>query len=72
VGGGAGGAGEAEIARYIAEWLEKAELEVELVETAPGRANVVGIARGTGGRQPGAACAFLNSDLRRRCKMQTQ
>ena len=44
-----GGAGEAEIARYIADWLEKAGLEVELVETAPGRPNVVGIARGTGG-----------------------
>jgi len=44
-----GGTGEAEIARYIAEWLEKAGLEVELVETAPGRPNVVGIARGTGG-----------------------
>ena len=44
-----GGAGEAEIARFIADWLEKAGLEVELVETAPGRPNVVGIARGTGG-----------------------
>ena len=44
-----GGAGEGEIARFIAEWLEKAGLEVELVETAPGRPNVVGIARGTGG-----------------------
>jgi acetylornithine deacetylase len=44
-----GGAGEAEIAQFIAGWLEKAGLEVELVETAPGRPNVVGIARGTGG-----------------------
>ena len=44
-----GGVGEAEIARYIADWLEKAGLEVELVETAQGRPNVVGIARGTGG-----------------------
>ena len=44
-----GGAGEGEIARFIAGWLEKAGLEVELIETAPGRPNVVGIARGTGG-----------------------
>jgi acetylornithine deacetylase len=44
-----GGAGEAEIAQFIAGWLEKAGLEVEMVETAPGRPNVVGIARGTGG-----------------------
>lgn len=44
-----GGAGEVEIARYVADWLEKAGLEVELVETAEGRPNVVGIARGTGG-----------------------
>jgi acetylornithine deacetylase len=44
-----GGAGEGEMARFIAEWLQKAGLEVELVETAPGRPNVVGIARGAGG-----------------------
>lgn len=44
-----GGAGEAEIARFIAEWLGAAGLEVQLVETAPGRPNVVGVARGTGG-----------------------
>jgi acetylornithine deacetylase len=44
-----GGAGEAEMAAFIASWLEKAGLEVQLVETAPGRPNVVGIARGQGG-----------------------
>jgi len=44
-----GGAGEAEIARNIADWLERAGLEIQLIETAPGRPNVVGIARGTGG-----------------------
>lgn len=44
-----GAPGEAEIARYIASWLERAGLEVQLVETAPGRPNVVGISRGTGG-----------------------
>ncbi len=44
-----GGAGEAEIARFVAEWLERAGLEVELWEVAPGRPNVVGVARGRGG-----------------------
>ncbi|HEX2994380.1 MAG TPA: ArgE/DapE family deacylase [Anaerolineales bacterium] len=44
-----GAPGEAEIARYIAGWLEDAGLEVQLIEAAAGRPNVVGIARGTGG-----------------------
>lgn len=44
-----GGAGEAEMARYVARWLEQAGLEVQLVQAAPNRPNVVGIARGTGG-----------------------
>lgn len=44
-----GSPGEGEIARYIADWLERAGLEVQLIETVSGRPNVVGIARGTGG-----------------------
>jgi len=44
-----GGPGEAEIADYIGGWLERAGLEVELIETAPDRPNVVGIVRGSGG-----------------------
>jgi acetylornithine deacetylase len=44
-----GSPGEAEIAHYIADWLRRAGLEVELLESASGRPNVVGIARGTGG-----------------------
>jgi acetylornithine deacetylase len=43
-----GAAGEAEIARFVAAWLERAELEVEVEEVATGRPNVVGIARGSG------------------------
>jgi acetylornithine deacetylase len=43
-----GAVGEAEIGRFVAEWLERAGLEVEVDEVAPGRPNVVGIARGTG------------------------
>jgi len=45
----AGGAGEASAARVVAEWLERAGLEVHVDEAAPGRPNVVGVARGTGG-----------------------
>ena len=41
--------GETEIAHFIAGWLDRAGLEVQLSEAAPGRPNVVGIARGTGG-----------------------
>ncbi|MDX6453807.1 MAG: acetylornithine deacetylase [Gaiellaceae bacterium] len=45
----AGGAGEAEIATFVAGWLEQAGLEVEVVEPVPGRPSVIGVARGTGG-----------------------
>jgi acetylornithine deacetylase len=44
-----GGAGEAEIARFIAGWLAEAGLEVTIDEPMPGRPSVIGIARGTGG-----------------------
>lgn len=44
-----GAAGEAEVARVLAEWLERAGLEVQVEEVAAGRPNVVGVARGTGG-----------------------
>ncbi len=44
-----GGAGEGEIARLVAGWLERAGLEVSVEEVAPGRPNVVGVARGSGG-----------------------
>ena len=44
-----GGAGEAQIARFVAQWFERAGLEVVWDEVAPGRPNVIGIARGSGG-----------------------
>lgn len=44
-----GSPGEGEIARYIAQWLERAGLDVELQEPVAGRPNVIGIAPGTGG-----------------------
>jgi acetylornithine deacetylase len=43
------GAGEAELAVFVAGWLREAGLEVTVEEAAPGRPNVVGIARGSGG-----------------------
>jgi acetylornithine deacetylase len=44
-----GGAGEMEIARFIAGWLEAAGVEARVDEVAPGRANVIGVSRGSGG-----------------------
>ncbi len=44
-----GGAGEAEMAAFVAGWLHNAGLEVEVDEAAPGRPSVIGVARGTGG-----------------------
>ena len=43
-----GGAGEAEIAEFVAGWLRDAGLEVELDEAAPGRPSVIAVAPGTG------------------------
>jgi acetylornithine deacetylase len=43
-----GAAGEGEIARFVAGWLDSAGLEVSLREVAPGRPNVVGRLPGRG------------------------
>ncbi len=43
------GVGEAEIAAFVAAWLADAGLDVDVYEAAPGRTNVVGVARGSGG-----------------------
>jgi acetylornithine deacetylase len=45
----ADGSGEADIARFVAEWCERAGLDTSLTEPAPGRPNVVAVARGSGG-----------------------
>ncbi len=45
----ADGPGEAEIGRFVANWLTRAGLEVEIDEPEPGRPNVIGIVRGSGG-----------------------
>ena len=44
-----GGGGEGAVARVAAEWLEGAGLDVSREEVAPGRWNVVAVARGSGG-----------------------
>jgi acetylornithine deacetylase len=44
-----GSAGEEKIARFIADWLERAGLEVVWDESVPGRPNVIGLAQGSGG-----------------------
>jgi acetylornithine deacetylase len=44
-----GGAGEAEIAEFVADWLRRRGLDVEIDEAAPGRPSVVGVVRGSGG-----------------------
>jgi acetylornithine deacetylase len=47
-----GGAGEREIAGFVAQWMTDHGLEVEIVESGrPGRPNVVAVAKGTGGGQ---------------------
>lgn len=43
------GAGEKEIAKYIAAWLQHYGIEVHWIEKVPGRPSVVGIVRGIGG-----------------------
>lgn len=44
-----GGAGEGEIARFIADWCEEQGLQVHWLEATPGRPSVVAMASGTGG-----------------------
>ena len=38
-----------EIAQFVADWLGRAGVEARIDEVAPGRANVIGVARGRGG-----------------------
>jgi acetylornithine deacetylase len=56
----AGGAGEQEIARFVANWLDQAGVEVTLDESTPGRPSVVGMVRGSGG---GGRSLLLNAHL---------
>ncbi|HVF78371.1 MAG TPA: ArgE/DapE family deacylase [Solirubrobacteraceae bacterium] len=56
-----GGAGEAQVAAYVAAWLGERGLEVTVVDEPAGRPSVVGMARGTGGG--GASSLMLNGHL---------
>lgn len=47
-----GGAGEQQIARFVADRLTAAGLDVRVEEAAPGRPSVIGRRRGTGGAAP--------------------
>lgn len=44
-----GAPGEGELARFVADWLKRSGFRVEVEEPAPGRPNVVGTMRGSGG-----------------------
>jgi acetylornithine deacetylase len=44
-----GGAGESDIAHFVANWLGEAGVEVTLDEPVPGRVSVIGTVHGTGG-----------------------
>ena len=57
----AGGAGEAEIAAFIAQWSRDAGLEVEVLERTPGRPTVLARARGTGGGRTLLLCGHIDT-----------
>ncbi len=44
-----GAAGEGRVAAFMVDWLKSAGLDVHLDEVAPGRSNVIAVARGSGG-----------------------
>lgn len=46
---GGRGSGEAGVARFVADWCGRAGLEVTVADAAPGRPNVLAVARGRGG-----------------------
>ena len=56
-----GAPGEGEIARFVALWMESAGLDVKVSEVAPGRPNVVGTVRGSGGGRCRVALLRLGS-----------
>jgi acetylornithine deacetylase len=56
-----GGAGEGEIAAYVADWSRSAGLDVEILEATPGRPSVVTRARGTSGGRSLLVCGHLDT-----------
>ena len=55
------GSGEAEIAAFAAGWLEGRGLTARVDEVAPGRANAIATARGTGGGRSLLLCAHVDT-----------
>jgi acetylornithine deacetylase len=56
-----GGAGETEIAAFIAGWAQAAGLDVEVLEATPGRPSVVVRSRGTGGGRTLLLCGHIDT-----------
>jgi acetylornithine deacetylase len=56
-----GGAGEAEIAAFVANWSHGAGLEVGVLEETPGRPSVLARARGSGGGGTLLLCGHLDT-----------
>jgi acetylornithine deacetylase len=56
-----GGAGEGEIAAFVAAWARAAGLEADVLEEAPGRPSVIVRARGRGGGRTLLLCAHLDT-----------
>jgi acetylornithine deacetylase len=56
-----GGAGEAEIARFIAAWAAEAGLSAEVFEDTPGRPSVVVRAPGRGGGRTLMLCGHIDT-----------
>jgi acetylornithine deacetylase len=56
-----GGAGEAEIAAFVATWSHGAGLEVRVLEETPGRPSVLVRARGRGGGRTLLLCGHLDT-----------
>jgi acetylornithine deacetylase len=56
-----GGAGEEEVAAFVARWLTEAGLEVEVVQAGIGRPSVVGTAGGRGGGRSLMLCGHIDT-----------
>ena len=57
----AGGAGEAEIAAFIAGWARRNGLDAKVLEETPGRPSILARARGTGGGRTLLLCGHIDT-----------